>query len=134
MIRVLRMTAVLLLPVVPPAVALAPWLPRLLGPEWLGMVVPFQVLFFVGVGHALLNVIGEFLAAGSDSVVFRARVSVVWALGMVGALVVLVSVLGIRVAAVAHALLFVPLAAAYVFRGSRHLGVVPMDPADRVRD
>ncbi|HEV2071463.1 MAG TPA: hypothetical protein VGR26_16875 [Acidimicrobiales bacterium] len=40
-----------------------------------------------------------------------------------GALVMLVSVLGIRAAAVAHAMLFVPLAAAYVVRGSRHLGL-----------
>lgn len=122
MVRALRMTAVLLLPFVPPAVALAPWLPRLLGPEWAGMVVPFQVLFLVGVGHAVLNVIGEFLA-GSGNVGFRARISVLWAIGMVVALVVLVSALGIRGAAAAHALLFVPLAVAYVFRGSRHLGL-----------
>ncbi|HEV2069993.1 MAG TPA: oligosaccharide flippase family protein [Acidimicrobiales bacterium] len=122
MVRALRMTAVLLLPVVPPAVAVAPWLPRFLGPEWIGMVVPFQVLFSVGVGHALLNVIGEFLA-GSGSVGFRARVSVVWAIGMVVALVLLVPAFGIRGAAAAHALLFVPLAVIYVFRGSRHLGL-----------
>lgn len=40
------------------------------------MVVPFQVLVVVGLGHALLKVIGEFLA-GSGIVGLRARVNVV---------------------------------------------------------
>lgn len=123
MIRALRMTGVLLLPVVPPAVTLAPWLlPGVLGDEWSDMVVPFQILLLVGVGHALLNVIGEFLA-GTGNVDFRARVSVAWAMGMIGALVLLVSVYGIRGAAAAHALLFVALAAVYGVGGSRRLGL-----------
>jgi O-antigen/teichoic acid export membrane protein len=124
MVRALRMTAVLLLPLVPPGVALAPVLPRLLGPEWAGAVVPFQVLLFVGVGHALVNVIGEFLA-GSGNVGFRARISVAWAIAMVVALTLLVSAFGITGAAAAHALLFFPLMAAYVTGGSRRLTLSP---------
>lgn len=123
MMRALRMTGVLLLPIVPPAVTLAPWvLPGVLGDVWSDMVVPFQILLFVGVGHALLNVIGEFLA-GTGNVDFRARVSVAWALGMVTALMVLVSAYGIRGAAAAHALLFVALGTAYGVGGSRRLGL-----------
>jgi O-antigen/teichoic acid export membrane protein len=123
MMRALRMTGVLLLPIVPPAVTLAPWvLPGVLGSVWSDMVVPFQILLFVGVGHALLNVIGEFLA-GTGNVDFRARVSVAWAVGMTGTLVLLVSAYGIRGAAAAHALLFVALAVAYGVGGSRRLGL-----------
>lgn len=120
-IRALRMTALLLLPVVPPAITVAPWLlPGVLGEAWVDMVVPFQVLLVVAVGHALLNVIGEFLA-GTGNVGFRAWISVAWAVGMVGALLVGVSAYGIRGAAGAHAVVFVPLAAAYLFGGSRRL-------------
>lgn len=123
MMRALRMSGVLLLPIVPPAVTLAPWLlPGVLGNVWSDMVVPFQILLFIGVGHALLNVIGEFLA-GTGNVDFRARVSVAWAVGMIGALVLLVSTFGIRGAAAAHALLFVALAAVYGVGGSRRLGL-----------
>lgn len=129
MIRALRMTGVLLLPLIPPAVTLAPWLlPGVLGEVWSDMVVPFQILLFVGVGHALLNVIGEFLA-GTGNVDFRARVSVVWAVGMIVALLVLVSAYGIRGAAAAHALLFVALAVTYGVSGSRRLGLSPIEVA-----
>lgn len=122
-IRALRMTALLLLPVVPPAIAVAPWLlPGVLGEAWVDMVTPFQILLVVAVGHALLNVVGEFLA-GTGNVGFRAWISVVWAVGMVGALLVGVPAYGIRGAAGAHAVVFIPLAAAYLFGGSRRLGL-----------
>ena len=120
-IRALRMTALVLLPVVPPAITVAPWLlPGLLGEAWVDIVVPFQILLVVAVGHALLNVIGEFLA-GTGYIGFRAWVSATWAVGMVGALLVGVSAYGIRGAAGAHAVVFIPLAAAYLFAGSRRL-------------
>ncbi|HEV2122631.1 MAG TPA: oligosaccharide flippase family protein [Chloroflexota bacterium] len=123
MIRALRMTGVLLLPIVPPALTLAPWLlPGVLGDVWSDMVVPFQILLLVGVGHALLNVMGEFLA-GTGSVEFRARVSVAWATGMIGALLLLVPAYGIGGAAAAHAVAFVAVAAAYGVGGSRRLGL-----------
>lgn len=122
-ILALRMTALLLLPVVPPAIVLAPWLlPSVLGEAWIDMVIPFQVLLVVGVGHALLNVIGEFLA-GTGKIGFRAWISVAWAVGMVCAAVLFVSAFGIRGAAAAHALVFIPLAAAYIVGGSRRLGL-----------
>lgn len=46
-------------------------------------------------GHALLNLIGALLA-GTGNVDLRARLGVVWAVGMLGALALLVSTFGIR--------------------------------------
>lgn len=83
---------------------------------------PLPVLLFAGAGHALLNVIGDFLA-GTGNVDFRARVSAVWAVGMLGALVLPVSTFGIRGAAAAHAMLFLALAVAYGVGGSPRLGL-----------
>jgi hypothetical protein len=83
-------------------------------------VAPFQILLIVGVGHAMLGMIGESLA-GTGNIAWRARVNVLWALGMIGALFGLVSADGIRGAAFAHLALFVPLAAAYVGWGARRL-------------
>jgi O-antigen/teichoic acid export membrane protein len=118
----LRMLALLLLPVAVPIVVLAPsLLPGLFGDEWRPMVAPFQILLVVGVGHALVVMIGESLS-GTGHIGWRARVNVVWAAGMVAALVVLVSLDGIRGAAWAHALLFVPFAAVYATAGARLLG------------
>jgi PST family polysaccharide transporter len=119
----LRMLALLLLPVAVPVIVLAPTvLPGLFGPEWRPMVAPFQILLVVGVGHALVGMIGESLS-GTGHIGWRARVNLVWAVAMVGALVVLVSEDGIRGAAWAHALLFVPFGVAYATFGARRLGV-----------
>jgi O-antigen/teichoic acid export membrane protein len=119
----LRMLALLLLPVAVPVVVLAPTvLPGLFGDEWRPMVAPFQILLVVGVGHALVGMIGESLS-GTGRIGWRARVNLVWAVGMVGALLLLVSEDGIRGAAWAHALLFVPFALAYATAGARFLGV-----------
>lgn len=116
----LRLMALLLAPAVPPVVALAPVLPELLGQKWAPMVVPFQLLLLAGVGQALVSVIGESLS-GTGNVWFRARVNLVWAIGMIGALVVLVSLDGIRGAALAHLALFVPFGLAYAVWGTRRL-------------
>ena len=88
------------------------------------MVRPFQILIVAGVGHAVLNGLGEFLS-GTGNVAFRARTSVAWAIGMVTALAVLTAVDGIRGAAVAHLVLFVPLVIAYFGRGLRRVGLDP---------
>lgn len=119
----LRMLALLLLPLAPPAVVLAPTvLPGLLGDEWKAMVAPFQILLVVGIGHALVGMIGESLS-GTGQIGWRARVNAVWAAAMVPLLIALVSADGIRGAAWAHALLFVPFAGAYVGLGARRLGL-----------
>ena len=119
----LRMMGLILLPFVPPAIVLAPTLlPGLLGDEWKPMVAPFQILLAVGVGHAMVGMIGESLS-GTGSIGWRARVNAVWAVGMVGALVALVSADGIRGAAWAHAALFVPFALAYATFGARRVGL-----------
>jgi O-antigen/teichoic acid export membrane protein len=108
-----RMMGLILLPFVPPG---------LLGDEWKAMVAPFQILLVVGVGQAMVGMIGESLS-GTGNIGWRARVNAVWAAGMVGALIVLVSADGIRGAAWAHAALFVPLALAYGTWGARKIGL-----------
>jgi PST family polysaccharide transporter len=119
----LRLLALLLAPLAVPAVVLAPSvLPGLLGPEWKAMVAPFQILLVVGVGHALVGMIGESLS-GTGQIGWRARVNAVWAAAMIPALIGLVSADGIRGAALAHAALFVPFAATYVVVGARRLGL-----------
>jgi O-antigen/teichoic acid export membrane protein len=119
----LRLMGLILLPFVPPAIVLAPTaLPGLLGEEWKPMVAPFQILLVVGCGHAMVVMLGEALS-GTGNIGWRARVNAVWAVGMVGALIWLVSADGIRGAAWAHALLFVPFAAAYATFGARLIGL-----------
>jgi O-antigen/teichoic acid export membrane protein len=126
-LKALRMMALLLMPLVPAAVALAPGLiPTLLGDEWSGMVVPFQILVVVGVGQGLLNVLGEVLAgAGGVSLRRRAHIDVVWAIGTLSAIAVGVQVGGIRGAAAAHVVTFCCLALVYVFWGIRTIGIPP---------
>jgi hypothetical protein len=88
------------------------------------MVVPFQILVVVAVGHALTIMIGDSLS-GTGHIAFRARVHILWCIGMVASLVLLVHYDGIRGAALAHALMFIPFAAAYLLRGTRLLGTDP---------
>lgn len=128
----LRLMALLLAPAVPPVLALAPVLPEVLGSRWAPMVVPFQLLLAAGVGQALVSVIGESLS-GTGNVWFRARVNLVWAIAMVAALVVLVSVDGIRGAALAHLALFVPFGIAYAVFGTRRLGIDARSVASALR-
>jgi O-antigen/teichoic acid export membrane protein len=122
MFRSLRLAAAVLLPFLPPTLVLAPVvLPAILGPEWKPMVVPFQILVVVGVGHALAIMIGDSLS-GSARIAFRAQLHLVWCVGMAAALVVLVRLYGIRGAALAHLALFVPFAFSYLIWGTRLLG------------
>jgi hypothetical protein len=110
-----------LLPLLVPTLVLAPvLLPGILGPEWKPMVVPFQILITVGVGHAILVALGDSLS-GVGAIAWRARLHLGWSVGMVIALVALVNLYGITGAALAHLVLFVPFAIAYLVWGTRHL-------------
>lgn len=124
-LKAVRIMALLLLPLVPPAIAVAPGLiPAVLGRKWDGMVVPFQILVGVGVGYGVLNILGEALAgAGVRSVNVRARIDVIWALATIAAIVVGVRLGGIRGAALAHIATFCGLAFAYAWRGARGIGL-----------
>lgn len=124
-VQAVRVMSLLLLPLLPPAIALAPILvPAVLGDEWKGMVVPLQILLVVGVGYAILNCIGEALSGGGE-IAFRAKVNVAWSLATVVALVGLVALDGIRGAALAHLAVFVPYAAVYLTAGARRIGISP---------
>ena len=124
-VQILRFGALFLLPLLPPIVVLAPVLiPTVLGSEWTPMVVPFSILVVVGAVHALVNVVGESLS-GTGGIRFRALVNTAWAPATLVAVFVLVQLDGIRGAAIAHAIVVVPLAAAYAVWGARKLGTGP---------
>ena len=121
-VRAVRLMSILLLPLLPVAIVLAPPLfPFLLGHEWSGMVAPFQVLLVVGIGQAIVNFVGEALS-GLGEIAFRAKVNVAWCAATLVALLVLVRADGIRGAALAHLVVFVPYAAVYATVGARRAG------------
>lgn len=124
-LRAVRLAALSLLPIVPPAIVLAPViLPQLLGPEWEPMVIPFQFLLLAGVFHGVLAILREFLL-GAGNARFCASIEAVWLALQVGTLLVLVPAHGIRGAAIAHLVVLVPLALAYVYGGAPRLQVEP---------
>jgi O-antigen/teichoic acid export membrane protein len=130
----MRTMATFLLPAVPVAVVLAPWLlPTIFGARWTGMVTPFQILLPVGVAQAVLNMVGESLA-GSGSVHIHAKMHMVWAVLIIPALLVLVRIDGITGAALAHLVVLVPVAAGYMFWGARTLGLRPGAVAFTLRE
>jgi len=122
-----RLMALLLLPLLPASIALAPGLiPTLLGEKWSAAVVPFQILIVVGVGQGILNMLGEvFAGAGGASLYRRAYTDVVWAVATLAAIAVGVQLAGIRGAAAAHLITFSCLAAAYVWWVCRTIGIAP---------
>jgi O-antigen/teichoic acid export membrane protein len=122
MLRITRLTATALLPLLPPTLLLAPvLLPGILGDDWKPMVVPFQILVCVGVGHAILVALGDSLS-GVGVIRWRALVEGGWALAMIAALIVLVHADGITGAALAHLLVFFPYAFVWLRFGTRRLG------------
>jgi O-antigen/teichoic acid export membrane protein len=124
-VAAVRLTCLVLFPLIPIAIVLAPVVfPAVLGERWSGMVVPFQILIVVGTAHAIVNIIGESLS-GTGHIGFRAWLNVVWMLAMIPALIVLVRADGIRGAAFAHLLLYAPVAVAYGVWGMRLLGARP---------
>jgi O-antigen/teichoic acid export membrane protein len=134
MLRTTRLTATVLLPMLPPILVLAPvLLPGILGDEWKSMVVPFQILLAVGVGHAILVALGDSLS-GIGAIAWRARLHVGWSIGMILALVVLVRLDGITGAALAHLVLFVPFAACYLLWGTKRLDTTARVLLTAIRD
>jgi O-antigen/teichoic acid export membrane protein len=124
-LKSLRMMTLVLLPLLPAMVVLAPGaIPALLGEKWHAMVAPFQILVFVGVGQGIVNVLGEVMAgAGGTSVKLRARIDVVWAACTLIAIGVGVNLGGIRGAALAHVVTFCGLIFAYGWLGGRGIGL-----------
>jgi O-antigen/teichoic acid export membrane protein len=122
-LHAVRVMALLLMPLVPAAIVLAPFvLPTLLGREWTSMVAPFQLLLVVAVGHAVVDCVGEALS-GVGEIAFRAKLNVAWCLAMLVALIMLVPADGIRGAALAHLAVFMPYAAVYATAGARRTGI-----------
>jgi O-antigen/teichoic acid export membrane protein len=120
-----RLACLVLVPLVPIAIVLAPSLiPALLGARWRGMVTSFQILLVVGVAHAIVNVIGESLS-GTGQIGWRARVNAVWMVAMIAVLVVLVQADGIVGASLSHLILYLPVMVAYGVWGMRLLGDQP---------
>lgn len=133
-VRVIRIMALLLFPLVAPVIALAPVvLPAVLGSEWRPMVTPFQILFVVGVSHAVYNAIADSLS-GSGNIGFRARIESVWAVGTIVTILALVQPYGIRGAAVGHFIAFVPLLCTYIVFGARRIGTSARAISLGVRD
>lgn len=123
----MRLAALLLCPLLPVAVALAPaTIPTVLGPDWTGMVVPFEILLLVGITHAVANMVGESLS-GTGNIGFRARIDVPWAAATLVGVVILGQIAGIRGAAAAHLVTVAPLCAAYAVVGSRRIGTGPLE-------
>lgn len=121
--RAARLTALLVWPLVVPAVVLAPLvLPWMLGPEWRPMVLPFQLLVAAGAVHGVLAVLREFIL-GTGNVRVCLAVDAGWLAATVLALLALVPVLGIAGAALSHVILLVPLGVAYLTMATRRLGL-----------
>lgn len=111
--------ALLMLPMLPVGVLVAPAvLPGVFGPEWAPVVPVFQVLLVVGVGNAIVNCIAEPLT-GKGYMPFRTRIMVVQSVATLLALLVLVPLDGIRGAAMAQLLVFLPYGALYFTAGAR---------------
>lgn len=120
-----RLMATLLVPLLPVGIFAAPAvLPAVLGAEWTPMVVAFQILLVVGVGHAVVNCIGETLS-GTGHIAFRTKVILVRCAATLSALAILVPIDGLRGAALAELAVFVPYAAVYATAGARRAGTSP---------
>jgi O-antigen/teichoic acid export membrane protein len=95
-------------------------------------VVAFQVLWVAGIGYAIDNCIGEALS-GIGHIAFRAKVMAARCIATAIALWVLVSIDGIRGAALAHLVVFVPYVAVYATVGARLAGTTARDLWHAVR-
>jgi O-antigen/teichoic acid export membrane protein len=123
--QAVQLMSMLMLPLLPVAILAAPTvLPAVFGAEWEPMVVPFQILLAAGVGHAIVNCIGEALS-GNGHIAFRAKVMVVRCAVTLPVLVILVAIDGMRGAALAQLLSLVAYAAIYATAGARRAGTSP---------
>jgi O-antigen/teichoic acid export membrane protein len=117
-----RMMSMLLIPLLPVGILAAPWLlPTVLGLKWDPIVVPFQVLLAVGVGHAIVNCVGAVLS-GNGHIAFRVKAMIVRAVVTLVALLILVQINGIRGAALAQLIALVVYAALLVPAGAKKSG------------
>jgi PST family polysaccharide transporter len=125
-LKTLRLMTLGLLPIVPLAIALAgSVIPRLLGPEWSGAIVPFQILIVAGAGQGIINVLGEvFAGVGGETLNRRSRIEVLWAGGTLATIALGVHIAGIRGAAAAHVLTFSCLTVAYLWCAQK-IGITP---------
>ncbi|BBY19359.1 hypothetical protein MLIT_49510 [Mycolicibacterium litorale] len=123
--QAVQLMSALLLPLLPVGILAAPSvLPAVFGPEWEPMVVPFQILLAAGVGHAIVNCIGEALS-GCGHIAFRAKVIVARCVVTLPLLVVLVAFDGMRGAALAQLISLLAYAAIYATAGARRAGTTP---------
>jgi O-antigen/teichoic acid export membrane protein len=104
-LKALRLMALLLLPLLPVAITLAPSLiPGVLGQKWNGAIAPFQALVVVGVGQGIVNVLGEvFSGVGGETLKWRARIDILWGVGTLAAVGAGERLAGIQGAAIAYA-------------------------------
>jgi O-antigen/teichoic acid export membrane protein len=120
--RSVALMSLLLLPLLPAGIVLAPVvLPALLGAQWTPIVPVFQVLFIAAIPMAIVNCLGEALA-GAGYMAFRAKVMVFRCAATLLALFVLVRIGGITGAAFAHLAVFAPCAVLYCTVGARLIG------------
>jgi teichuronic acid exporter len=125
--------ALVLAPLVPAGLVLAPWLfPTLLGDEWRPLVLPFQLLLVAGTVHALANLVGESLS-GTGDVALHTRCYLGLLAGLAVLLPTLIAIDGARGAAIAHLIAVVPFATVYFAVGARRIGTSPGAIWRRVR-
>lgn len=121
-VKATRATAMLLLPVLPPALVLSPVLmPAVLGDRWEGSVPVFQLLLVAGVLHALTNIVGESLS-GVGQIAWRSKVTAAATALLIAGVLFGAANNGIEGAALAHLLGVIPLAVAMATGGLRRAG------------
>jgi teichuronic acid exporter len=117
--QAVQLMSMLMLPLLPVGILIAPTiLPWALGATWKPMVVVFQVLLVVGVGRAIVGCIAEPLT-GTGYMPWRAKIMIAQCVVTLLALGILVPIWGIRGAALAQLIVFVPYAALYFTAGAR---------------
>jgi O-antigen/teichoic acid export membrane protein len=120
-----QLMSMLMLPLLPVGILIAPTvIPGVLGAAWNPVVIVIQVLLVVGVGNAIVNCIVEPLT-GTGYMPFRAKIMIAQCVATLLALVILVPIWGLRGAALAQLLVFVPYAALYFTAGARRAGTSP---------
>ncbi|ORA26995.1 hypothetical protein BST13_31120 [Mycobacterium aquaticum] len=128
-----QLMSIVMLPLLPIGVLTAPTiLPAAFGAEWKPMVSAFQILLVVGVCQAVVDCIVEPIT-GTGHISLRAKAMVAQCLTTVLALGILVPLAGIRGAAAAQLLAFVPIAAVLTVAGTHRAGTTPRALWGRLR-
>lgn len=121
-LKAVRLTALVLFPLLPAMIILTPVAAKALGPQWQAIVGPLQILLAVGIVHAVFAIFREFLL-GTGWVRLCVAIDTAWVIGTVAALAILVPLDGIEGAAFAHLIMLAPLAIAYLVLGLPRLGL-----------